>query len=388
MGVFLLNTVSLASGAELTFTGTAELGYNVIVENNQQKPTGTQTLVDEKGNSYTVYCVDEEVDLVKNSKYTLEQMDACTFISKEDAEKIRAILANSYPYITLAELQKRSGKSVYNKQEAITATQLAIWHYSNQKDYTPYVWPDYGYVKRTEDLRDWYLTLPGDVPSTEVANVIIEYTVDGETIDITYKADALNADGTEIQLDYVIDPVVTVISEGKDAEGLSHVVIQNPGVPITVTVSGTQSLGKNVYCYYPKAGRQSSQSMGGVTDASTEITAAKDIFVATPTSTPTATPTSTPTATPTSTPTAKPTCTPTAKPTSTPTATSTCKPTVKPTIKPIHTPTPKPTCMPKPTETPICPKTGDHTSIGFWVVLAVISACFGVAVFIRIKLRK
>ncbi len=372
MGVFLFNTVSLADGNRLTWVGVDEMGYQASSGNSHNVQTATLSLQDEDGNVYTAYCVDVEVDLAQKSKYTIEQMDVCKYISKENAEKIRAILTNSYPYITLEELRQRSNKNIYNKEEAITAAQLAIWHYSNKKDYEPYVWPDYGDVKRTADLRDWYLTLPGSTPTTEVANIIIAYTVDGDTIDITYNADTLNADGTEIQLDYGINPTVTVISEGKDAEGLSHVVIQNPGVPITITVSGIQSLGEDVYCYYPEGGRQRSQSMAGVTDASSEITATKDIFVELPTCTPTATPT----------------CTPTATPTCTPTAAPTCKPTVKPTSKPIHTPTPKPTCMPKPTQTPNSPKTGDHTGIGFWGVLAMISACFGVAIFIRIKLRK
>ncbi|MEG0019547.1 MAG: thioester domain-containing protein, partial [Oscillospiraceae bacterium] len=85
-----------------TFTGTGELGYNINIPNVGEKPMGTQLLTGSDGKQIVGYCIDYAVDLKPNHSYTVGNLEDFSLLTADTAGKIRKILLNSYPYISIA----------------------------------------------------------------------------------------------------------------------------------------------------------------------------------------------------------------------------------------------------------------------------------------------
>lgn len=101
----------------LTYDGSHADGYSIIFG---LVDTFNQNTIFEN-----LYCVDMPVDAVDSSYQRLNLSDS-TYASAY-ANKLRAIVANTYPHITVDQLAQASGIQGLTRGEAITGSQMAIW---------------------------------------------------------------------------------------------------------------------------------------------------------------------------------------------------------------------------------------------------------------------
>ena len=261
-----------------------EYAYTGIVEwGDGDNGSAIIELQDESGNKYQVYCIDEDVYVTANQKYSLENLEESTYFDTENASKIRTIVMNAYPYITLEKLSERTGIKDLTTKQAISGTQSAIWHYSNDNT-------EISLTGNAKTLYDWYLNLSVDTSYTaKIADIDIKqetHLVDNKyEIIISYKASEQNVDGSEINLSYIFDKDIEkdlnaqVEVLGKNSNGYQTIRISNldKDSEFKITVQGTQTLTRNAYFYTPKDGKASSQSLVGVRDDKTHISASQAI---------------------------------------------------------------------------------------------------------------
>ncbi|MFD6949280.1 peptidase [Nocardiopsis sp. TSRI0078] len=94
--------------------------------------TSTFNLRLENGDVLTTYCIDFSTDIRADAWYLEDQW--ATYPGKGDfAEpgKVHWILQNSYPSVSAADLASAARTARLTEAEALTATQAAIWHFSN-----------------------------------------------------------------------------------------------------------------------------------------------------------------------------------------------------------------------------------------------------------------
>lgn len=231
------------------------------------------------------YCVDFETEIDKNSKYSRCDVEDSNYYSDENAAHIRAIVRNSYPFITINDLRKKSSIPRLSESEAITGTQLAIWHFSNGKNF----WFNFG-EKDVEKLYKWLLSLkPINNPSTGIASIDIQSSVkqvgDKANIDMYYKPDSTNADGSPIDLKYEFDKDIKALYNATieptfvDENGYTHLHVKN--LPLSCKfnfkVYATQNVKFDAYFYNPLGGRDKSQSLIGAHVGNTNISNSIDI---------------------------------------------------------------------------------------------------------------
>lgn len=295
-----------------------------------------------ESNYEVVYCCDIETGLEYSHDYKRVNLEDSGYYGVNSANHIRAILMNSYPYVTIDQMKaklKAGGLSSdfvdgLTRSDIIAAVQMAVWTYANVDDgvqdgsgylasiditkntgtyFTPlhdtnvecWDWlPGAGirsYDARAEyrvnNLAYYLCNLPGvEASNDEIvisdikvarADLISEsddtYTVGmyvylnegGSSKDnLKITASSYGADGS-------VSGTTSFKLDGKTEYGLN--VKAKFGDTIKVTVEGTQYLGKGVYFYEPKGGRDESQSLVGVAEGETKVRAEKEfVFDADP----------------------------------------------------------------------------------------------------------
>lgn len=101
----------------LTYDNVTISGYSILFG---LKNTDNDEIIE------TAYCTDLPVDAVEIANYRPINLSDSTYAAAH-ANKLRSILLNSYPHISLETLAKKSGIKDISMCEAITATQLAVW---------------------------------------------------------------------------------------------------------------------------------------------------------------------------------------------------------------------------------------------------------------------
>lgn len=91
-------------------------------------------LYNREGKKLEVYCADMNTPVVSGCGYNCKPIDKCNKFDRNICKHLEKILKNAYPYISIEEMQQRSGIKHIKKKEAITAVQYAIWHYTNNTD--------------------------------------------------------------------------------------------------------------------------------------------------------------------------------------------------------------------------------------------------------------
>lgn len=91
-------------------------------------------LYNREGKKLEVYCADMNTPVVSGCGYNCKPIDKCNKFDRKICKHLENILRNAYPYISIEEMQQRSGIKYIKKKEAITAVQYAIWHYTNNAD--------------------------------------------------------------------------------------------------------------------------------------------------------------------------------------------------------------------------------------------------------------
>lgn len=276
-----------ASGA-ISYGGWASLGSKLSY---MKFPEGTTA--PDGSDGIWCYCIDISTDTKDGHKYAITTLDAAGYYDETAAAKIRSILLNSYPNMTIKELEEAYGLSELMEEEAFMATQWILWYYSNPdgmvdagggKYYPADIYKPSEFAGET--IRIWYddeegnevskrspnvVKLakalddlePTDAYKTEPADIMFEKTVFNDKVIFDYSS--------SVGLETLENVKVTV----KDKEGKSvpftikgskivvlyeDVSIVDGAAELTVSLKADQRLSKDVYFFSPEGGRDASQS--------------------------------------------------------------------------------------------------------------------------------
>jgi len=84
----------------------------------------------------STYCVDQYTGVPGSSVlYKRMNLEDSTFFSDEQAARLRSIYLKGFPHVALEELSAITGVENLQLSEAVSATQLAIWHASYGDDF-------------------------------------------------------------------------------------------------------------------------------------------------------------------------------------------------------------------------------------------------------------
>lgn len=203
--------------------------------------------------SVPVYCMDLTSPIAIGEHYTQEILQASTDLTEEHANRIRNILLKSFPYIPLASVRTQSGIANLTQQEAVTATQLAIWKLTNNFSMTHS-------NANVMALYQWYLALP---PITVIIDPA-EITLTAETfytsettcnVRFTFFTEGVNGDGSAIALAFSFNK--NLVTEYGAAVSVTTIgtkkvvtVTNLPyGANFTITVQGQQFLPEDAFRY-------------------------------------------------------------------------------------------------------------------------------------------
>ena len=116
----------------------------VIVDTSDGKTTWTSGEKYEYGISdfEVAYCCDYDTELQWGTDYRRINLEDSPFFTDYDAQKIRTIVMNSYPYVSIDEMKQKlkdNGLSAsyvdsLTRSDIISAVQMSIWHYTRKVD--------------------------------------------------------------------------------------------------------------------------------------------------------------------------------------------------------------------------------------------------------------
>ena len=295
-----------------------------------------------ESNYDVMYCCDAATSSEAGIYYKRLNLEDSEYYTEEQAAKLRAILTNCYPYVTVEETKaflKSKGfeyADQLDRSEIISAVQGTVWSIANSGcgdsyDYNKtastkqkLTWGGYMHefaaeitnfadstTKRTykvytdvgtriNSLRDFLLAIePVAAPDNQVVITKLEIvdsvpTVEGDgTFSTTIKV-ALNNSGSSekdsIKLDVYVDGVLAKTEDVVlGTSDYQFTVDARVGQVIKAAVSGTQDLPRGVYFYAPRpadvdgdgiaTSREVSQNLIGVSAGLTEVYADAEVVV-------------------------------------------------------------------------------------------------------------
>lgn len=284
-----------------------------------------------ESNYEVLYCCDAVTGYEDGVYYKRMNLEDSDYYTAEQAEHIRAIVMNSYPYVTLEQMKENlkaegfEGAEELTRADVITAVQAAIWAYANVEsgnyvysqtfdipsntqwgtvmhDYTNEmdVWwqtgkrkfsKDEATEKRINALID-YLKAREAVPAepqqiiiTDLEIVKAVSSIKGEDTALTTTVrvrlnNSGSGEGDRLQLDLYIDdqPVKTEAIRYGTSE-YEFTLETKVGQTVKAVVSGTQIVPEGAYFYEPEGGRDASQCLVGIASGETDVRAESTITV-------------------------------------------------------------------------------------------------------------
>lgn len=285
-----------------------------------------------------MYCCDAVTGTDGEIYYKRVNIEDSEYISKADAKKLRAIVENAYPYVSVEEAVaalKEAGfaqADELDRSELIAATQAAIWTIANPDSGDSYrynrtattaqklTWGGYmhefadeitnftdsktsrkyltnpnGVGDRVNALIDFYLAMEGvdakagqivindlDISSSKLAKSVELYDV---KINVSLNQGADENDS--IALNVYVDGELAVTYGVTETTNYEVELKAKADANIKVVVSGTQNLDRGVYFYIPKpqdidgdgvaTSREVSQNLIGVASGETPVYAEENI---------------------------------------------------------------------------------------------------------------
>lgn len=279
-------------------------------------------IVDGAGKQYEVYCCDFETDILTTGNeiaYRRLTLENSNYYSPENAKKIRAIVLNSYPALSLEEMKARMSAAGYalndgaSEEQLLSGAQRAIWQCSNNgsvnsqaayryslkiKDgYADVIRPpeekykesnEQHYNEINENVQNVYNYLISIAPESAPAGGIVLNGVTAAplstgtsgTADVLLKFKLENDRHGGITLNERDE--LTLTANGKafprsewknEGNGEYSVMLSGvtAGEDIPLTVSGKQYLEKDAYFYEPVSGRKAAQCFVGVAEGMTPV---------------------------------------------------------------------------------------------------------------------
>ncbi len=280
IAVLVIGTFPATSFAATTYYEYVNSNTNgkAILMENKYSATDTSLMnvrqKDDTSNKFTAYCLDFENGLSSGShnSYTISSLESISYLT--NASKIRAIVNNSFPVISVDTLQARvnAGLSSGNKisqltsTEAVTAIQAAIWKYSNNRNVNWTYWYAPGIDKNDVYKVYNYLTnLPGEsapaLPQIQATQPTA--TSDGTNIVIQFNYKNLLANPT-ISLSLTgFTKTEASVSDGWTQvtfkKSLASATAQDFG-SFTVSLNGKSNY-VDVFAFNPKDGRDKTQTL-------------------------------------------------------------------------------------------------------------------------------
>lgn len=284
-------------------------------------------IVDGGGEQHNVYCCDYKVNILNTGDkiaYRRLTLENSGYYDEKAAKKIRAIVLNSYPVLSLSEMKEKMSAAGYDLNESVSeeqllsGTQRAIWQCSNKSEvenqkvyrYSHRITDGYSDVikapeetykesyERYENINanvqkvyDYLMSLNGKEASTGgivisgiTAEPISTYSENG-TADVLLKFELKNKghEGSVIEIDKAKDNLTLTVNKDltfkcdtwKDEGGGEYSVIlkgvNTEADKINVTISGKQYLAEDAYFYEPVNGRNAAQCFVGVAEGLTPV---------------------------------------------------------------------------------------------------------------------
>lgn len=242
---------------------------SLVTGNNNTAPLHLYKLVNGNDTFYA-YCCDFEIGII-NSLYKRINLEDSTYFTADEAAHIRGIMQHGYWYDwtdeDLAAAATAAGITDLTKEQAMAATQLAIWNYANftNNDKYPDI-VDSGTTNLNTNVaafRDYLLTktaVPASPSNTiftnEAVSVKLAFTENYETsYDVTVKFKLVSSVTGDLTL------TATLGSETKtfdlntflpDEDGYYSITFNNvQDYEVELIVTGTQTV-NDVYFYEPK----------------------------------------------------------------------------------------------------------------------------------------
>ena len=279
-------------------------------------------IVDGGGEQHNVYCCDYEVNILKTGDkiaYRRLTLENSGYYDEEAAKKIRAIVLNSYPVLSLNEMMQNMEKENYvlnesvSEEQMLSGTQRAIWQCSNKSEvenqaaYNFSLKIKHGYAdvikapegkykesggeyyneinENVQKVYDYLMSLNGKEasPGGIVLNGVQAAPLSAGTsgaVDVLLRFELKNDRHGGITLDekdvltLTANNQIFPCSEWKnEGNGTYSVMLQGvtAGENIDVTISGEQYLARDAYFYEPVSGRHAAQCFVGVAEGSTPV---------------------------------------------------------------------------------------------------------------------
>ena len=279
-------------------------------------------IVDGAGKQYDVYCCDFETGILASGEriaYRRLTLENSGYYPPEAASKIRAIVLNSYPVLSLNAMRENMRNAGYDlndsvsEEQLLSGTQRAIWQYSNNgpvKEQTVYKYslritdgyadvikaPEGKYKEsggeyyneineNVQNVYDYLMSLNGKEasPGGIVLNGVQAAPLSAGTsgaVDVLLRFELKNDRHGGITLDekdvltLTANNQIFPCSEWKnEGNGTYSVMLQGvtAGENIDVAISGEQYLARDAYFYEPVSGRNAAQCFVGVAEGMTPV---------------------------------------------------------------------------------------------------------------------
>ncbi|TDQ53627.1 thioester domain-containing protein [Actinorugispora endophytica] len=357
-----------AGGAQGTYTGNILDGVNLKFDNRGSVRASLFELTLEDKTTLPAYCIDFETSIVSQADYQegeWEEYPGEGEFADSQPGKVLWILQNSYPTLDAAALGEAAGVEGLNDKQAMSATQAAIWHFSNgvnlSEDNNGKIRAVYSYLleNATEITQaPASLTITPNEASGVAGTPIGDFTVS-----TTASSVPLTLDGPEsgVEIRDIEGNVITEIGDGQRFTVTVEDDVPAGEATVTGSVEATVQIGRLFQGVDPEKPTQTLITAG---EGETEASASAKVTWTAPEESPSPTP-STPEESPSPTP-----STPEESPTPTPST-------------PEESPTPTPTT---PDDKPGLPVTG--AALGGLIAAAVVAVGGGGAAMYLSRKRK
>lgn len=280
-------------------------------------------IVDGGGEQHNVYCCDYEVNILNTGDkiaYRRLTLENSGYYDEEAAKKIRAIVLNSYPVLSLDAMKENMNNAGYDlndsvsEEQLLSGTQRAIWQCSNksevenqevyiyshkitggysdvikapEKTYKDSIRECYAEINaNVQQVYDYLMNLDGkEAPTGGIVLNSVEATPlstgTSGPVDVLLKFKLENDEHGSITLKG--ENQLTLSANGEsfpckewknEGDGVYSVILKGVNTEadkINVTISGEQYLAEDAYFYEPVGGRTAAQCFVGVAEGSTPV---------------------------------------------------------------------------------------------------------------------
>ncbi|MFL1382322.1 thioester domain-containing protein [Nocardiopsis protaetiae] len=227
------------------YTGVDEHGHGIVMKGEEFTTTATFG-IDLGDRVLPTYCIDFRTGIVGDAWYVEDSWaDYPGEGDFSEPGRVHWILMNSYPVVEIGDLREETGIPGLTKAEALTATQAAIWHFSNGLDLEKVEQnPDLPTVSEEEvvELYEHLVAnaeeLPDEPPtalsvSPEEASGLAGETVGEFTVETS-------ADSVPVELDAPAGVQVVDLATGKAVESVSDGDRIGLSVPADAAAGGAE----------------------------------------------------------------------------------------------------------------------------------------------------